>query len=84
MWLGTVSVCNWLQPPLWNGIAVLKGFDPVFADLDLPQHPGAALLIIDHDERLYSKCCGFADWVLSGTSDPKLLPTIVRCGAMEI
>jgi CubicO group peptidase (beta-lactamase class C family) len=35
--------------------------DAVFADMDKPQHPGAALLVIDHGERLYSECYGFAD-----------------------
>lgn len=35
--------------------------DAVFADMDVPQHPGAALLVIDHDEILYNKCYGLAD-----------------------
>src|SRR5256885_13813359 len=35
--------------------------DAVFADMDMPQHPGAALLVIDHDEIVYRKCYGFAD-----------------------
>jgi CubicO group peptidase (beta-lactamase class C family) len=35
--------------------------DPVFADMDTPQHPGAALLVIDHDEIVYRKCYGLAD-----------------------
>ncbi|NTF86376.1 beta-lactamase family protein [Agrobacterium rhizogenes] len=35
--------------------------DAVFADMDVPQHPGAALLVIDHDEITYSKCYGLAD-----------------------
>jgi CubicO group peptidase (beta-lactamase class C family) len=35
--------------------------DAVFADMNLPQHPGAALLVIDHDEIVYSKCYGLAD-----------------------
>jgi Beta-lactamase len=35
--------------------------DAVFADMNVPQHPGAALLVIDHDEIVYSKCYGLAD-----------------------
>ena len=35
--------------------------DAVFADMDMPQHPGAALLVIDHDEIVYRKCYGLAD-----------------------
>jgi CubicO group peptidase (beta-lactamase class C family) len=35
--------------------------DAVFADMDTPQHPGAALLVIDHDEIVYRKCYGLAD-----------------------
>jgi len=35
--------------------------DSVFADMNIPQHPGAALLVIDHDEIAYSKCYGLAD-----------------------
>ncbi|MGR9308613.1 serine hydrolase domain-containing protein [Rhizobium leguminosarum] len=35
--------------------------DAVFADMDVPQHPGAALLVIDRDEIVYSKCYGLAD-----------------------
>lgn len=35
--------------------------DSVFADMNIPQHPGAALLVIDHDEIVYSKCYGLAD-----------------------
>jgi CubicO group peptidase (beta-lactamase class C family) len=35
--------------------------DAVFADMSVPQHPGAALLVIDHDEIVYSKCYGLAD-----------------------
>jgi CubicO group peptidase (beta-lactamase class C family) len=41
--------------------AIVERVDAVFADMDLPQHPGAALLVIDHDKRVYSKCYGFAD-----------------------
>src|ERR1700744_6376131 len=29
--------------------------------MDVPQHPGAALLVIDRDEIVYSKCYGLAD-----------------------
>ena len=29
--------------------------------MDVPQHPGAALLVIDHDEIVYRKCYGLAD-----------------------
>jgi CubicO group peptidase (beta-lactamase class C family) len=35
--------------------------DAVFADVNRPQHPGAALLVIDRGERLFSKCYGIAD-----------------------
>ncbi|MBN8940867.1 MAG: beta-lactamase family protein [Rhizobiales bacterium] len=35
--------------------------DAVFADMAAPQHPGAALLVIDHDEIVYQQCYGFAD-----------------------
>jgi CubicO group peptidase (beta-lactamase class C family) len=35
--------------------------DAVFADMDVPQHPFAALLVIDHDEIVCSKCYGLAD-----------------------
>src|SRR4029077_17817122 len=35
--------------------------DSVFADMNIRQHPGAALLVIDHDEIVYSKCYGLAD-----------------------
>jgi CubicO group peptidase (beta-lactamase class C family) len=41
--------------------ALAERVDAVFADMDLPQHPGAALLVIDHHERLYSKCYGLAE-----------------------
>jgi CubicO group peptidase (beta-lactamase class C family) len=29
--------------------------------MDMPQHPGAALLVVDHDEIIYRKCYGLAD-----------------------
>jgi CubicO group peptidase (beta-lactamase class C family) len=35
--------------------------DAVFADMATPQHPGPALLVIDHDEVVYRKCYGLAD-----------------------
>ena len=35
--------------------------DAVFADMDKARHPGAALLVVDRGERLYSKCYGLAD-----------------------
>ncbi|MEA2939538.1 MAG: hypothetical protein QOD09_67 [Bradyrhizobium sp.] len=35
--------------------------DAVFADMDVPRHPGAALLAIDHDQIVHSKCYGLAD-----------------------
>lgn len=35
--------------------------DAVFADMDVPQHPGAALLVVDHDEIVCRKCYGLAD-----------------------
>jgi CubicO group peptidase (beta-lactamase class C family) len=41
--------------------ALAERVDTVFVDMDKPQHPGAALLVIDHGERFYSKCYGLAD-----------------------
>jgi len=41
--------------------ALVERVDAVFADMDKPQHPGAGLLVIDHDEIVYSKCYGLAD-----------------------
>jgi CubicO group peptidase (beta-lactamase class C family) len=41
--------------------ALAGRIDAVFADMDQPQHPGAALLVIDRGKRLYSKCYGLAD-----------------------
>jgi CubicO group peptidase (beta-lactamase class C family) len=41
--------------------ATVKRVDAVFADMDMSQHPGAALLVIDHDEIVYRKCYGLAD-----------------------
>lgn len=41
--------------------ALAERVDAVFADMDKPRHPGAALLVIDRGERLYSKCYGVAD-----------------------
>jgi CubicO group peptidase (beta-lactamase class C family) len=35
--------------------------DAVFADMERPQHPGAALLVVDHDEILFRKGYGLAD-----------------------
>jgi CubicO group peptidase (beta-lactamase class C family) len=35
--------------------------DAVFADMERPQHPGAALLVVDHDEIVYRKSYGLAD-----------------------
>jgi CubicO group peptidase (beta-lactamase class C family) len=35
--------------------------DAVFADMDMPEHPGAALLVTDHDQIVYKKCYGLAD-----------------------
>ena len=35
--------------------------DAVFADMAMPRHPGAALLVIDHDEIVCCKCYGLAD-----------------------
>ena len=45
-----------------GGCGKLDGkIDAVFAEMDMPQHPGAALLVIDHDEIVYQKCYGLAD-----------------------
>jgi CubicO group peptidase (beta-lactamase class C family) len=41
--------------------AIAEQVDPVFADIDLRQHPGAALLVVDHDEIVCRKCYGLAD-----------------------
>ena len=45
--------------------AGVERIDAVFADMDMPRHPGAALLVIDHDEIVYSKCYGLADLELA-------------------
>jgi len=41
--------------------AVAARVDAVFADTERPQHPGAALLVVDHDEIVYRKGYGLAD-----------------------
>jgi CubicO group peptidase (beta-lactamase class C family) len=41
--------------------AIVERIDAVLADMDMPQRPGAALLVIDHDEIVYRKCYGLAD-----------------------
>lgn len=41
--------------------AIVARVDAVFADMGMPQHPGAALLVIDHAESVYSKGYGLAD-----------------------
>jgi CubicO group peptidase (beta-lactamase class C family) len=41
--------------------AIVERVDAIFADMDMPQHPGAALLVIGHDEIVYRKCYGLAD-----------------------
>ena len=41
--------------------ALVERVDAVFADMDMSQHPGAALLVVDHDEIVYRKCYGLAD-----------------------
>jgi CubicO group peptidase (beta-lactamase class C family) len=43
------------------GPAIVEQVDAVFADMAMPQHPGAALLVIDHGEMVYRKCYGLAD-----------------------
>lgn len=40
---------------------IVERVDAVFADVDVQQHPGGALLVIDHDEIIYRKCYGLAD-----------------------
>jgi CubicO group peptidase (beta-lactamase class C family) len=35
--------------------------DAVFADMDMPRHPGAALLVVDREQIVYRKCYGLAD-----------------------
>jgi CubicO group peptidase (beta-lactamase class C family) len=41
--------------------ALVDRVDAVFADMEKPQHPGAALLAIDHGEIVCRKCYGLAD-----------------------
>jgi CubicO group peptidase (beta-lactamase class C family) len=41
--------------------AVATRVDAVFADMQRPQHPGAALLVVDHNEIVYRKSYGLAD-----------------------
>ena len=41
--------------------ALVERVDAVFADMDKPGHPGAGLLVIDHDEIVYRKGYGLAD-----------------------
>jgi CubicO group peptidase (beta-lactamase class C family) len=41
--------------------AVAARVDAVFADMNKPGHPGAGLLVIDHDEIVYRKGYGLAD-----------------------
>ena len=41
--------------------ADIERVDAVFADMDVPQHPGAALLVVDHDEIIYRRYCGLVD-----------------------
>src|SRR5215831_11996291 len=41
--------------------AVAARVDAIFADMERPQHPGAALLVVDHDEIVYRKSYGLAD-----------------------
>jgi CubicO group peptidase (beta-lactamase class C family) len=41
--------------------AIVERVDAVFADMEMARHPGAALLVIDHDEIVYRKCYGLAD-----------------------
>src|SRR5215831_5320171 len=38
-----------------------RPIDAVFADVNRTQHPGAALLVLDRGEYLYSRCYGAAD-----------------------
>src|SRR6202453_2030898 len=41
--------------------ATVERVDAVFADMDMPQHPGAALLVVDRDEIVCRRCYGLAD-----------------------
>src|SRR5262249_5280130 len=41
--------------------AIVERVDDVFADTTMPHLPGGALLVIDHGERLHSKCYDLAD-----------------------
>jgi len=38
----------------------INKIDAVFAGMDAPQHPGAGLLVVDHNEIVYKKCYGLA------------------------
>jgi CubicO group peptidase (beta-lactamase class C family) len=49
--------------------AIVERVDAAFADMDTPQHPGAALLVIDHGESVYSKCYGLAETRQPVTAD---------------
>jgi len=53
--------------------------DAVFADMDVPQHPGAALLVIDHDEIAYKKCYGLADLEVRRPVTPDTSFYLGRC-----
>lgn len=48
-------------PPMDPSPAAAARVDAVFADMARPQHPGAALLVIDHDEIVYRNGYGLAD-----------------------
>jgi CubicO group peptidase (beta-lactamase class C family) len=41
--------------------AIVERVDAIFADVDMPQRPGAALLAVDHDEIVCRRCYGLAD-----------------------
>jgi CubicO group peptidase (beta-lactamase class C family) len=48
-------------PAMDLNAAVAARVDAVFADMERPQHPGAALLVVDHDKIIYRKSYGLAD-----------------------
>jgi CubicO group peptidase (beta-lactamase class C family) len=60
--------------------AMVEQVDAVFADMDKPQHPGGALLVIDRDEIVYTKGYGLADLE---TDRPMTMDTSVYLGSIS-
>src|SRR3954467_1905168 len=49
------------SPAEGQSMGNINKIDAVFAGMDAPQHPGAGLLVVDHNEIVYKKCYGLAD-----------------------